>query len=165
VQPLPQPHPPTEGGGGAGLPGCLCIAFKAMAYGIYASQSSSYLQHLRGCSLATALVLLQCRPLIRGPRTSGLRRWSAGDSASLYGPFPDSSQPCPTPLCFRNPIQGIPHPVLHTVPFPQCPTPAFLRVPDLSRVYDPHPAGLSPGLLLPSCCSSHTSKENKIIPP
>jgi hypothetical protein len=125
------------------------------------SQSSSYLRLLRGCSLATALVLLQCRPLTRGLQTSGLTRWSAGDSALFYSPFPDSSQPCPILPRFKNHMQGIPLPVLHTVPFP-LPTPTFLRVPYLTRVYDSQPAGSSPDLLLLSCCSSHTSKVNKI---
>jgi hypothetical protein len=122
------------------------------------SQSSSYLRLLRGCSLATALVLLQCRPLTRGP-------WASGGgqqvTASLYSPFPDSSQPCPILPRFKNHMQGIPLPVLHTVPFP-LPTPTFLRVPYLTRVYDSQPAGSSPDLLLLSCCSSHTSKVNKI---
>jgi hypothetical protein len=80
---------------------------------------------------------------------------SACNSASLYCNFPDSLQLCPIIPCFRNHIQGIIHPVLHTVPFLP---PPFLRVPDFSRVHDTHPAGSSPGLLLPSCCSSYTSK-------
>jgi hypothetical protein len=54
----PAPTPtPTEGGVGPDVCGCLCTTLKAIVLGI-PSQSSSYLEHLRGCSLAIALDLL-----------------------------------------------------------------------------------------------------------
>jgi hypothetical protein len=64
---------PLKVGVGQVLPGCLCVALKAMVHCFL--QSFSYLEDLRGHSLATALDSAVLQIHDKGPWTPGLRTW------------------------------------------------------------------------------------------